>query len=573
MFAINNDNKPQCIVCYRTLDVLKKHNIQRHYETMHQHRYNHLVGEVRKNVVSSLKEIFVKKMAQEASQSTIDLPKSALKASYVASYNIAKQNKHFSEGEFVKEVTILMLECFGDKGKEMIKYIESIPLSHDIVESRIKDIEDILKNQIQTIMQDAEYYSIAISENIDLTESQMLVCVRTINRHFDIHEELLKLVSFPGNTSGNDIFERVELVLSQFGGFGKLSSVCTDGSTAMVDEKQGLIAQLKRNYVQVPSFNCVKHQEELFAKSFTKMQDTMSAVLQTINHMLDSKKNKFASFIKDIAVDIGDGKAFTDVRWLSRGRCLQNFFDLRHEIVLFLEYEVANCELLLADIKNPRFMASLAFLADITKHLNSLEIDQKSEMNNIFSLIASVDGFKTKLNLLISYLSQRKLDMNFSNLQLIVGDDDQADYRIYMEYIEDLQNEFQKRFNGFEVIRSLMPLYFNPMKCDISSQEMCFHMELADMQSDPVLMNTEKNGLDFWKMVSPEKYTNIVYNILRVCSMFGSTYTCERNFTKLKQIQSQNHNNVTGDDLEDLLRLSTTKLNVDFYDLAERPSK
>lgn len=102
---------------------------------------------------------------------------------------------------------------------------------------------------------------------------------------------------------------------------------------------------------------------------------------------------------------------------------------------------------------------------------------------------------------------------------------------------------------------------------------MCFHMELADLQSDPVLMNTEKNGINFWKMVSPEKYTNIVYNILRVCSMFGSTYTCDQNFAKLKQIQTQNHNNVAGDDLEDLLRLTTTKLNMDFYDLAERPYK
>lgn len=570
LFAINNDNKPQCFVCYRTLDVLKKHNIQRHYETMHQHRYSHLVGEVRKNVVGSLKEIFQKKMAQEATQTTIDLPKSALKASYVASYNIAKQNKHFSEGEFIKKVTISMLECFGEKGKEFVEYIESVPLSQHIVESRIKDIEDILKNQVQNMMQDAEYYSIAISENIDLTNiSQMLVCVRTINRHFSIHEELLKLVSFPGNTSGKDIFERVEMVLSQFGGFGKLSSVCTDGSTSMVDEKDGFIAQLKKNYVQVPTFNCVKHQEELFAKSFTKMQKTMTAVLQTINHMLDSKKNKFPTFIKDIAADIGDGKPFTDVRWLSRGRCLQNFFDLRDEIILFLEYDVANGEALLEEIKNPKFMSSLAFLADITKHLNSLDIHQQSERNNIFSLIATVDGFRTKLNLLISYLKVGKLDINFSNLQVIVGLDDQTDYRAYIAYIEDLQNEIDKRFGGFEVIRTLMPLYFNPMKCDIPSQEMCFHMELADLQSDPILMNTEKNGLDFWKMVSPEKYTNIVYNILRVCSMFGSTYTCERNFSKLRQIQAQNLNNVVGDDLEDLLRLSTTKLDIDFYDLAK----
>lgn len=570
LFAINNDNKPQCFVCYRTLDVLKKHNIQRHYETMHQHRYSHLVGEVRKNVVGSLKEIFQKKMAQEATQTTIDLPKSALKASYVASYNIAKQNKHFSEGEFIKQVTISMLECFGEKGKEFVEYIESVPLSQHIVESRIKDIEDILKNQVQNMMQDAEYYSIAISENIDLANtSQMLVCVRTINRHFGIHEELLKLVSFPGNTSGKDIFERVQMVLSQFGGFGKLSSVCTDGSTAMVDEKEGFIAQLKKNYVQVPTFNCVKHQEELFAKSFTKMQKTMTAVLQTINHMLDSKKNKFPTFIKEIAADIGDGKAFTDVRWLSRGRCLQNFFDLRDEIILFLEYDVANGEGLLEQIKDPKFMSSLAFLADITKHLNSLDIHQQSETNNIFSLIATVDGFRTKLNLLISYLKVGNLDINFSNLQVIVGQDEQTDYRIYIAHIEDLQNEIDKRFGGFEVIRTLMPLYFNPMKCDITSQEMCFHMELADLQSDPVLTNTEKSGIDFWKMVSHEKYTNIVYNILRVCSMFGSTYTCERNFSKLRQIQAQNLNNVSGDDLEDLLRLSTTKLDVDFYDLAK----
>ena len=56
---VENDGKPQCLVCQKTVSVAKEYNIKRHYDTLHKHKYEKCKG-IKKNVLQNLKIIHEK---------------------------------------------------------------------------------------------------------------------------------------------------------------------------------------------------------------------------------------------------------------------------------------------------------------------------------------------------------------------------------------------------------------------------------------------------------------------------------------------------------------------------------
>ena len=63
--------------------------------------------------------------------------------------------------------------------------------------------------------------------------SQLLIFTRAIDSSFEVHEELLNLVSLHDTTEGKDSFNAVNSVISEHGGFDKLSTVVTDAMPSM----------------------------------------------------------------------------------------------------------------------------------------------------------------------------------------------------------------------------------------------------------------------------------------------------------------------------------------------------
>ncbi len=56
---------------------------------------------------------------------------------------------------------------------------------------------------------------------------------------------------------------------------------------------------------------------------------------------------------------------FTEVRWLSRGKVLKRFFDLRTEVKRFME----DGRMDVPEFDDPKWVMDLAFLVDITQEL------------------------------------------------------------------------------------------------------------------------------------------------------------------------------------------------------------
>lgn len=89
---------------------------------------------------------------------------------------------------------------------------------------------------------------------------------------------------------------------------------------------------------------------------------------------------KFQNFLEEMNASYGDLHLYSDVRWLNAARTLQRFFNLRTAIPEFLQREVKG------DAENNNFLSELAFLTDITHHLNCLIINLQKQQQTVSNL-------------------------------------------------------------------------------------------------------------------------------------------------------------------------------------------
>ncbi|PNF19269.1 hypothetical protein B7P43_G03218 [Cryptotermes secundus] len=541
-FILNKDHKPQCLVCFQVLAVLKEYNLKRHYMTNHKQKFGKHSCESRKVVCDQLK----KKLFQQKSLFTNETKQQeeALLASYFVTYELMKAKKALSDGELIKNCAIKMAEAFNEN--KVGNKFQTVPLSKQTVTRRLEDISNQISNNVKDIIANCSYFSIALDESTDVSDTnQLLIFVRAIKEDFTIFEELLKVCSLHSTT-------RV-----------------TDGAKSMTGTISGFVGFLRQNQITVPTLHCIIHQEALCAKSI-KLSTTMATVTKITNLIRGGNRSlthrKFLTLLEEMDSAYGDLLLHTEVRWLSRGKCLVRFFELRHEIATFLREEVTNSAELQNDLEDVEFLRNLAFLTDITQHLNVLNLQLQGKKQTICQMVGFVDSFRKKLHLFKSALDKNNL-LHFPCCRKLSEEEEGLEFRDYTEIIEDLSSEFDRRFNDFESFRPDISLFSNPIHCDIESQPGHLQLELCELQCDPSLNTSQVTGIDFWKLLSPERYPLLRNWALKLCSVFASTYICETAFSSLKHVKSKNRNRLSDVVLSHILRVATSQLEVDFISL------
>jgi hypothetical protein len=334
------------------LAVLKEYNLKRHYMTNHKQKFEKHSCESRKIVCDQLK----KKLFQQKALFTNETKQQqeALLASYFVTYELMKAKKALSDGELIKNCAIKMAEAFNEN--KVGNKFQTVPLSIQTVTRRLEDISNQISNNVKDIIAKCSYFSIALDESTDVSDTnQLLIFVRAIMEDFTISEELLKVCSLHSTTRGVDIFNAVKRAVEEFGGFEKLSSVVTDGAKSMTGTISGFVGFLRQNQITVPTLHCIIHQEALCAKSI-KLSTTMTTVTKITNLIRGGNRSlthrKFLTLLEEMDSAYGDLLLHTEIRWLSRGKCLVRFFELRHEIATFLREEVTNSAELQNDLED-----------------------------------------------------------------------------------------------------------------------------------------------------------------------------------------------------------------------------
>lgn len=196
--------QPQCLVCNIILanSSLLPVKLIRHLESNHAELkekpiqyFQRLKGE-NKNQSQSIREY-----------SGVEF--NAIKSSFVAAYNIAKEKKPFTTGErllkpVLVEIARIML------GESAVAKMNAVPLSGDTVTRRICDMSIDIQKQLSMQLKKSGNFTLQFDESTDISnESILLGFVRYANEN-KISEELFCFCSLPERTTSDELFRAID---------------------------------------------------------------------------------------------------------------------------------------------------------------------------------------------------------------------------------------------------------------------------------------------------------------------------------------------------------------------------
>ena len=353
----------------------------------------------------------------------------------------------------------------------------------------------------------------------------------------------------------------------------KLVSVTTDGAPAMMGKNKGFATLLEKHLKahgyenDLIKLHCIIHQEALCAKNL-EINEVMGIVVKATNLILSRglHHRQFQQLLLEANEQYSDLLYFCEVRWLSRGKMLQRFYELLKEIDQFLLSKNKD----FPELRDPIWISKLAFLTDITHYLNQLNINLQGSdvlVNTAYELIVS---FEEKL---ILWKEQIKKS-NFSQFPSVKRNPP-SDTTVLVTFMDDLIEQFASRFADLRSFKNNFKLFGTPfsMELELDGVSDDLQMELIDLKNDNFMkeMYLELRNpmrakdiclLQFYQLYLQHnrKYSNLTKHAKQMACIFGSTYSCEQLFSKMKFTKNKMRTNLTDSHLDDSLRLAHSNL-------------
>lgn len=554
-FIYHNDTVT-CLICSAKIAVAKEYNVRRHYETKHKN-FASIKGYERSHKIEQLRKSF-SSQSNFFQKHTTELD-SYVEVSLGVAEIIAREGRPFTDGDFVKKCLLIASDKLCP---EATKKFEKVSLNRMTIQRRIQQLNEDLENQVKSAASNFQYFSLAVDESTDRTSvAQLLVFVRGIDENFHVTEELLGMFSMKGQTTGSELLSSLmHLCDAASLNMKNCVSITTDGAKSMTGSKIGMITLLKEQLAQCGAellqFHCIIHQENLCGKELG-FASLMQCVSETINFIRSSalKHREFKEFLKEFDDLPSDVLYYTEVRWLSRGVALKRFMELFDEIIEFLSDHGRNTRRL----NEPSFQCDLAFLTDITGHLNDLNTKLQGKNQFIFQLISNVKAFKQKLCLFKNQLKSK----NFSHFPYCQKMSEKFP-QMKMQYDDQVQiliNAFDNRFSDFEKCQTKIDLFSSPFSVDVNLVHESMQLALIDLQNSDFFKNQfkEKPILEFFKDL-PVEFSCLKENAAACATFFGSTYICEQTFSLMNLNKSKIRNKIADENLSSVLRIATTNL-------------
>ncbi|XP_049323296.1 protein FAM200B-like [Astyanax mexicanus] len=435
--------KPQCVICNEVLAhaSMKPSKLMRHLQTKH-------TAYKDKPVEFFQRRLHELKASKKCLTASCSKQEQALRASYHVAFRIAKAKKpHTIAEELILPAAMDMVrEVLDGAAADKLK---TIPLSNDTIARRIKDMSDNIKQQTTARVQTSPYFALQMDESTDIANHAiLLVYVRHV-WDGDLQEQFLCSRELPTTTKAEDIFNSVDLYLSSMGlSWEYCVGITTDGAASMTGKHSGVVKQILTRAPNATWNHCFLHREALAAKNMVPdLNEALQDVIKVVNHIKRSAKSSrcFSNLCKDLGSEHMQVLYHSEVRWLSRGKVLSRFYELKTEIATFLsENNSVYAEL----FDNNTWLALVAYLADIFEHLNALNVSMQGKGHNIFEQSDKVVAFKKKITLWVNNLSKDRLDM-FPNVRQEVQQLDTTAKNYLKKTIKEHLSKLQARFDDY----------------------------------------------------------------------------------------------------------------------------
>ncbi|XP_054767064.2 SCAN domain-containing protein 3-like [Lytechinus pictus] len=573
--------KPTCLICGGTIAVIKRYDIQRHYNTKHKDTFEKKYppgSEERKKRMEHLAKSHAKSVAVFSRGGTAQ--EKAAEVSLRVSWILNKNKLPFTASEVVKEC---MVETAKVLCPEKVETFKKIPLSNDTNTRRSEVLANNLKDELLEKLKVADAISLAIDESTDITDvAQLALFVRFLDESSGtFREELLELLPLTGSTTSSDIFSTISSFFDAHGiSIAKVKSLLTDGAPAMVGKKTGVAARMKEVSPGLLSFHCLIHNSVLCAKINNDFAEPLNKLIEIVNFLRakSSKQHRdLRTFLQDEEAEYFDIPLHTAVRWLSKGEVLKRMWTLRAHIVSYLGQSTdVRAKKHLGFMTDDGMMTKIAFLVDIFTHLNGLNLKLQGRGKSLAACRKTVKTFQGMLPVYLKDLTKDK--KYFPTLKeygpnAIVG----------AEFVQKLMDEFHTRFADFKNLDSILlvvtqPFLVDPtderwleqagaISPDMSQQDL--QEQLIELQADDEL-KLQFNGQElekFW--IELTGFPVLRSMSTKILTIFGSTYICEQCFSNMNFIKNKYRNRITNTHLCNVLRVAITSVKPNFSALAK----
>ncbi|XP_076037475.1 zinc finger BED domain-containing protein 5-like [Oratosquilla oratoria] len=225
----------------------------------------------------------------------------------------------------------------------------------------------------------------------------------------------------------------------------------------------------------------------------------------------------------------------SEVRWLSRGAVLNRVFALRRELAVFLSTHKSE---LCIYFEDKSWMLKLAYLSDISQHLNVLNKSMQGLELCILNVQDKVRAFMQKLSLWESKCQEGVTEMfPFYHQECMTSSEDIT--AIIVSHLSYLQGYFREYYPELE--NSHMDWIRNPFVAGVSAHlDMKSQEELIEISNDGG-MKIKFSALplpEFW-IYSRTEYHALAEKALKYILPFATTYLCEKGFSTLTILKTK----------------------------------
>ncbi|KAL4141935.1 hypothetical protein QTP88_004478 [Uroleucon formosanum] len=362
----------------------------------------------------------------------------------------------------------------------------------DTIHKRILCIANDIEYQLVEKINKSLFYAIQLDESTDISNSViLLIYVRYIDYTFnDIKEEFLCTLKLKTFTTADKIFKTMN-----------------NGTASMTGIHSGVVSRVKEvAHAHLISTHCFIHREQLAVKD------------GAINSRI------FSVMCKEFGSVYNNVLFHSHIRWLSRGKVLTRFIELRTEIEVFLREKNSP----LSDhFQDKIWLAKVTYLSDIFSLLNELNLSMQGPLTNIFTCYNKVEAFLKKLDLWIKRIQENTYDMFPSYYNMT------EEKLLKKNEINYFPPSHDIRLNNMWILNPFLP----SEKHELS---LLNESHLLELLSDKLLeqsFNT-KNVNQFWISLSNE-YHNLYEEALKKLRI-SLTYSIEAQIDSLvKQHQDQ----------------------------------
>ena len=155
---------------------------------------------------------------------------------------------------------------------------------------------------------------------------------------------------------------------------------------------------------------------------------------------------------------------------------LKCFYNLADEVAIFMDMKGKHVPAL----KDKSWLCDLAFLVDVTTHLNEVNTNLQKQGQLVHELYGHIKSFEHKLRL---WESQLKAG-NTYHFPTLASESNIQNISQFADELKDLRCEFNVRFQDFRAQEVSLKIFASPFDVDVETAPLSLQMELIDSREN-----------------------------------------------------------------------------------------